>query len=657
MPRIFAVSKQYNLYSMRKKILLPGILFVLSCHISIAQHIKVDHQGSIRTYEGIGALSAGASSKLLADYPEEQQIQIFDILFKPKFAASLQHLKVEIGGDVNSTCGSEPSHARTRSEMLSPLRSYYERGYEWQIMKEAKKRNPDILLDALQWGAPGWVGDGEFYSEENISYIIAFIKGAKVYHHLDIMYCGVWNEHPYNTGWIKKYRKMLDQNGLEQVQIIAADQCCNDQWKIAEDMALDTELFQSIGIVGDHYPEGNKNYGSPQKLQDWNIPVWNSEGGPWKSDWEGFSYLAKMYNRNYIHGKMTKNITWSLITSYYDNLTLPRSGLMTAKSPWSGHFYIEPAIWAVAHTTQFAEPGWKYIDSACGYSVDSASYVTLMSPDLRSDLSIIIETMESTKKQTLYFELPDDFHFKNLSVWKTRLQGKEFTQMESIPIENGKFHITLEEKSLYSLTTTSGQKKGEYTTPENKGFPLPYTDTFENYQPNSTPKYLIDQSGAFEIKEKADGKGKCIRQEIYQPGIEWKGDNNIISSVCGDENWKDMKVSVDFHIVEQDTAYAAVYARLTDTYCSHKPPKAYEFKIYNTGRWQLSTGAEIIGNGSACFDKNAWHSMAIEVKGDEIAAYFNHRKMISIVDTTLEKGMVGIGSSYDRVEFDNLCIE
>ena len=50
--------------------------------------------------------------------------------------ASLNHLKTEIGGDVNSTCGTE-------SAATSILRNdeNFERGYEWWLMKEARKRN------------------------------------------------------------------------------------------------------------------------------------------------------------------------------------------------------------------------------------------------------------------------------------------------------------------------------------------------------------------------------------------------------------------------------------------------------------------------------------------------------------------------------------
>jgi len=51
------------------------------------------------SYDGHGALSAGASSRLLIDYPEPQRTQILDLLFKPNYGASMHMIKVEIGGD------------------------------------------------------------------------------------------------------------------------------------------------------------------------------------------------------------------------------------------------------------------------------------------------------------------------------------------------------------------------------------------------------------------------------------------------------------------------------------------------------------------------------------------------------------------------------
>ena len=113
-------------------------------------------------------------------------------------------------------------------------------------------------------------------------------------------------------------------------------------------------------------------------------PLYASEDGPWRGDWPGACTLAKTYNRNYILGRMTKTVIWSLISSYYDILPLPNSGPMKALEPWSGHYEVQPAIWAIAHTTQFAQPGWKYLDSGCGTLEGQGSYVTLRSPGGRS---------------------------------------------------------------------------------------------------------------------------------------------------------------------------------------------------------------------------------------------------------------------------------
>ncbi len=116
------------------------------------QTITLDAKATVRVFEGVGAVSGGgATSVLLKDYPQPQRDQILDILFKPQFAASMQTLYVEIGSDGNSTQGTEPTHMRSRTD-----ENFY-RGYEWWIMREAKKRNPGITLDACAWGCrDGW---------------------------------------------------------------------------------------------------------------------------------------------------------------------------------------------------------------------------------------------------------------------------------------------------------------------------------------------------------------------------------------------------------------------------------------------------------------------------------------------------------------------
>src|SRR3954453_19875231 len=122
-----------------------------------ATSVTINGAAAGRTFDGVGAISGGGgNSRLLIDYPEPQRGQILDYLFKPGYGAAMQILKVEVGGDTNSTSGSEPSHEHTRGDLNC------NRGYEWWIMEQAKARNPAIKLAALPWGAPGWIGNGTF---------------------------------------------------------------------------------------------------------------------------------------------------------------------------------------------------------------------------------------------------------------------------------------------------------------------------------------------------------------------------------------------------------------------------------------------------------------------------------------------------------------
>jgi hypothetical protein len=46
----------------------------------------------------------------------------------------------QVGGDADATEGAEPSHMHFAGD------ENFNRGYEWWLMKEAKKRNPSIKL-------------------------------------------------------------------------------------------------------------------------------------------------------------------------------------------------------------------------------------------------------------------------------------------------------------------------------------------------------------------------------------------------------------------------------------------------------------------------------------------------------------------------------
>jgi Glycosyl hydrolase family 59 len=344
------------------------------------QTVILDGRVKGRIFDGLGAVSAGASSRLLIDYPEPYRSQILDYLFKPNYGASLQHLKVEVGADVNSTDGSEPSHRR------SPEDRNFNRGYEWWLMEEAHRRNPEIILDILPWGAPGWIGNGRYYSPDMAAYLADFIEGAKTKHGLNIAYAGIWNEKAYDANYVKELRKTLSARQLNTKVVCCDEYPGQHQWKIAEAIRQDSGLASAVDIVSVHYPRTEDNaLTTTHTARTLNKPLWSSEdqpnpgGGPFVSrDWAmGGRILATLYNRNYLEGSMTKTEIWSPVTSYYDNLAAPNSGLMYANTPWSGYYNVQSTIWVTAHTTQFAKPGWQYLDSSCGFLPEEGSYVTL----------------------------------------------------------------------------------------------------------------------------------------------------------------------------------------------------------------------------------------------------------------------------------------
>ena len=179
-------------------------MYVASAFTALALASALDANYTInsasvaRRLDGFGSLSGGgATSRMLFQYPETQLNEILDFLFLPSFGSALHILKVEIGGDGQSSEGVESSHAHFADEL-----NFY-RGYEWRLMVEARKRNPSILISALAWTWPGWVGQGKQspWTNNTVSsnYIISWLKGARDVYNITLDYVDAdWNERGWN---------------------------------------------------------------------------------------------------------------------------------------------------------------------------------------------------------------------------------------------------------------------------------------------------------------------------------------------------------------------------------------------------------------------------------------------------------------------------
>ena len=613
--------------------------------------VRLDGAASGQRFQGIGAASGGgATSRFLIDYPPAQRAEILDYLFKPQYGASLQLLKVEIGSDGNSTEGAEATHART------PQERNFERGYEWWIMQEAKRRNPAIQLIALAWNFPAWVGQAN--SQATADYLVSYLEGARSAHHLDIDYIGIWNETHMDVAFIKTLRKTLDAHGLKTK--IMADDSVNS-WDIVTAMDADPQLKSSIDVIATHYPRWLSPPLAQKKSAEWGLPLWSSEDGPWGDEWgtggQQSPPLAQLLNRNYIIGRMTSTNIWNLVTAYSDAFELPNAGLLRAKTPWSGHYEVTSPLWVVAHTTQFAAPGWRYLDGASRELPGTGSLVALHDGER---YSVVIETLDAVAPRPLRLRLVGGLGTGSVAVWHSDAHHW-FEQLAPLEPRDGMVDFTLEPNSVYTLTNTTGQHKGAAAPAVDTPFPVPFRDEFESDTANHTPRYWFEANGAFETAPCDMGRrGRCLWQMTHVAPIGWSyygawPKAGTLATV-GDVRWRDYRVAADVRL--SDSGYAALFGRVARV-TSDGVIDAYQLRLYGDGRWELraSTADAPLRSGRVAGSGPRWRHVELSFDGQRIGATLDGRALATVTDRRLGAGLAGVGDGWNGVSFDNFTIE
>uniref|UniRef100_A0A8C4UWT1 Galactocerebrosidase n=1 Tax=Falco tinnunculus TaxID=100819 RepID=A0A8C4UWT1_FALTI len=641
----------------------PGPPGIDAAALLTATYVLDDAGGLGRTFDGIGAVSGGgATSRLLVNYQEPYRSQILDYLFKPNFGASLHILKVEIGGDGQSTDGTEPSHMHYEND------ENYFRGYEWWLMKEAKKRNPKIKLIGLPWTFPAWVGKGENwpydYPDVTAYYVVSWILGAKQYHDLDIDYVGL-------------LRYTLDKHGLQQVRIIASDRL----WEpISFVLLLDSELHGVVDVIGAHYP-GTKTVPNAILTKK---KLWSSEDYSTFNDEGGAGCWARILNQNYVNGNMTSTIAWNLVASYYEELPFGRCGLMTAQEPWSGHYKVEAPIWITAHTTQFTQPGWSYLQ-VDGHLEGGGSFVALT--DGLGNLTIIIETMTHNHSQCIRPPLPQfdvkpqraTFYLKGsfymvetLQVWHSRLGFESgntslFQQLCPVKVWKGSFSLDLNVDEVYTLTTLkTGQKCGCPKPPPPHPFPSNYKDDFNiRNPPFSEAPNFADQTGVFEYFINASDPGDhvfTLRQVVVQRPITWASDADQTISVIGNFQWVNMTVTCDIYIEKQRDGGVFIAGRVDNGGIYVRRTKGVFFWVFADGTYRVTgdlAGEEILMKGLSGVRDNVWHTLTLNIQGTSASGLLNGYPLWENVTVSEpSNGWAAMGTrSFEFAQFDNFHVE
>ena len=625
--------------------------------------ISVNGTSAGRAFGGIGAISGGGgNSRLLTDYPAAEQQQILDYLFKPGYGASLQILKVEIGGDTNSTDGSESSHMHTSSSVDCNT------GYEWWLMEQAKALNPNIELYGLAWGAPGWIGGGNFWSTDMINYLVNWLNCAKS-HGLTINYLGGWNERGYNISWYEQLRSTLNADGYSGVQIVGAD----SDWSIASDIASNSAFASAVSIIGVHYPCAGGDGGSADNCPANSTaigtgkPLWASENGSQDLN-SGAPALIRSITRGYIDADLTAYINWPLVAAVYPNLPYDTDGLIQASQPWSGFYTVGESLWATAQVTQFTAPGWQFLNSGSGYlggSESNGSYVSLKSTD-GSDYSTIIETTTASAAQTVTVNVSGGLSTGTVHVWATNLDSTSpasyFVQQSSITPSGGSYSLTVQPGYIYTLTTTTGQGKGTATSPAQGTLALPYSDNFDSDTIDQQPRYLSQMQGAFEVEPCAGGRsGQCVQQQAPVQPIEWDG-NSSPYTIGGNLSWANYTVAADV-LLQQAGAVQLIGRAGWQHSFGPAGINDYYLQVSNTGAWSIvrnntSDTLTTLASGTvSALGTGTWHHLALTLNGNSISAAIDGTTVGTVTDSTYSSGMIGLGvDGYQTDQFDNLSV-
>lgn len=619
--------------------------------------IELDGDSAGRTFDGVGGVSAGGSSRLLLDYPPAERGQILDYLFKPGYGASLQILKVEIGGDTDATDGPEPSIERTRGAVDC------DRGYEWWLMAQAQQRNPNIEFYGLEWGAPGWL-DGGRWSDDNVSYTVAWLDCARQ-HGFHIDYLGGANESGYDKTYYEHLHDAVRAAGYDAKIVASDDHNPPNYWAVATDMAADPAFDDAVDVVGEHdicvwrtlYQHCNVN----DDALGLNKPLFNSETSTQAFD-VGPGPLARAMNRDYLDARVTGNLDWALLSGWYADFPIADTGLLEADQPWSGYYRIGAGIWVDAQTTQFTEPGWRYLDDSSGYLDDGASYVTLRAPDT-GDYSTVIETMDAAAPITVDFSVAGGLSDGTVHEWSTDLGtatgSDDFVHDRDLP--GGSYSVTLQPHHVYTLSTVAGAHKGTAASHADPAarLPLPYSQNFEHPDSADLAPYFSDDNGAFEAVPCGGGRaGTCYQQQITRAPIAWHGTAERPASLVGDPSWwGDYQVGVDAMLDQAGQVQLVGRAESQQ----HRVA-SYRLQFADTGDWTLYT-EDVAGNdttlasGTGSFGVGQWHRLALRFHGDQITAMLDGRVLARVHDGSHTSGQVGVATGgWQKAEFDNLTV-
>lgn len=737
--------------------------------------VRADNVNGL-TYKGLGVLSCNSTSNLLMDYKAEhpgRYWQLIRVLFGGKNPL-INHVKIEMGSDTNTSTGSDPATMRTADELADASRSP-----GFQLAADAKKVNPKLKVSILRWVMPQWVqnewnkgtGVDEMYKWYKETILDAYEKYGYMVDYVD----PDTNEtRDPNEAFIKWYKNAIltdtdfadprygipaakrekVEKAYRNIKIIAADE--NNTLNIGPSMLSDAELFGIVDAVGYHYTTEDRHDGAAGS--DTNLPytrlatgenkydedkeVWYSEGTA------SFGYtdyrvnntegangtstgiggvqsaldLANRSVKSYANSKRTHYIFQPAIGSFYEGAQYSHKELVSARDPWSGYLHYDAALYVMQHFTQFARTGWENDTNTAGiwrtvpeasYSgvsgtVDldgsngAPSYMTLADPRKKDFSTIVVNDSDQPKTYRIKAENMRLGSDPTMEIWETRgpdagrPYDANFKRLvdEIRPGGDRYYTYTVKPRSIVTLTTLdkSHDQATKQRLPESRDRTVLDTDatgkkhnTRDNVlyaddfgyeeegkvqvgtangahktsQPylrsrGNQPRYMVDQTGAWEVGEDASGNNvlyQYMDQSMKDTGA-WN--RNTPNTTVGDFRWENYRATVDVSFPDPDGGLAALGVRQQKGMAISDA--AYNVRIGPTGAWTFYEYGTAVASGTVAASDS--YRLAIEAKGATIKTYIDGKAVSTYEDPTPQtEGRVKLGTDFHKTAFDNLKVE
>jgi len=668
-------------------------------------NINIDFNNAVKlenaAWRGIGMVSGNNSSRLLLDYKAlypEKYNELLQLMFGTT-GLGVQHLKIEMGSDINSSSGTEPCTMRFADEKPDVTR-----GAGFILCADAKKINPDITLDMLWWSEPVWIEKSENIYEARYSWYKGnLVEAYKVFGLKFDFVSATQNERDWDSEWIKYLSNRLKTDietpyDFSRIKIVAGEEVCT--WNQAKMMLEDPDLLKAVDVIGSHYTSWSDE--NVAELQKMGKEIWFSEGSSsmgysenlYKYDGNGsglsgLNNVLDVANRiitMYPGGKMTLCEFQPVVAAYYDGVCYCHKQFITANSPWNGSYKLDPGFFMILHFSQFIERGWQVIEEASfgdgkpagdGHSVGDAvySYLTCCNPESGDWTSVITNTTDAPIQYD--FDLKEK-NEKQVFLYETSGSRLEKTlQKKKIETDGNKFTVSVSPDSIITVSTLDKEPVKEirkitenFSAEENPVMTLPYSDDFSYSnmlsdflkQRGQTPLFTTDEGGAFEINS-ISNKNVLVQQiKKEEKAKEWGWTPEPVTNL-GDDRWFNYSAEIDIRF-DSESCDEKNYAGIGIRYnlpCDGQ--NGFWVKLCQNGEWSFCRNKNIITGGKIeNFNKDEKHRLFISAENTLIRVCINHNLLLEKTTDSLGISMQGGGrvaifSDYYRNQFSSLEIK